>query len=93
MRIQQAQHERFDDFALEHAGSVAEQPEPIDRPRMCGSGGDEVTVHSCSAMDLLEEAAHGDTSIVICELLDSVEDFSRRNIVAGSRYEPVVEED
>ena len=32
LRIEQAEHERFDDFALEHTSAIAEEPEPVDRP-------------------------------------------------------------
>ena len=55
--IEQAEHERLDDFALEHAGAIAEQPEPVDRPGVRRRAGDELAVDAATRREPARSAS------------------------------------
>lgn len=92
--VQQEQYERLHDLALEYAGPVCEQPEPIRRSRLRTRLGDEIAVDARGPMNGLEQNIHWSWGgLEVSVGLEAREDLPRDDFFARLRNEPVVDKD
>jgi hypothetical protein len=90
LRIEKPEHERFDDFALEHARAVSKQAKAIDRSHDRRRSRDECAVNLRCSVHLLDQRNHRHAGIVIGEALEAIKDFACDDFLARAGNQPVI---
>src|SRR5262249_58563304 len=85
---QQAQPERLDPSAVEHARAIAEHPEPIDWSSLRVG---ELAIHAGGRMNLLKHLGHGKPNLIAGVPLKPVEHFPSHDLFTGTRNQPMIE--
>src|SRR5664280_866294 len=89
---EQEQRQRLDDLALKDASAVREQVDSVYRPGQGFGCLHEAPVDPSRTMYLRQQISHAHARIEVCVLLEAGEHFPRDDLLAGTSYEPLVEE-
>jgi len=88
----EAQKQWLDDFALQDAGAIPEQPHAIDWTGQHAGAGDEAPVDVGRLVNTSKYVDHWYPGVVVGVLLEAVEHFSSHDLLAGPGRQPVIHE-